>query len=59
MMCLPKRKLPTYFRNITELQGFVYLFLFILSHALELPDVEHFEYLKVYIEGEALFLISS
>jgi len=58
-MYLPKRKLSTYSRNITEWQGFVYLFLFIFSHALELPDVEHFEYLKVYLEGEALFLISS
>lgn len=55
---LPKRKFPTFSDKITEWQGFEDLFLSILSHAPDLPDIEKFEYLKTSFVGEALALIS-
>jgi hypothetical protein len=38
---LPKRKFPTFSGLITEWQGFEDLFTSTLSHAPDLPDVEH------------------
>lgn len=55
---LPKRKFPTFSGLITDWQGFEDLFLSILSHVPELPDVERFEYLKTSLSGEALSIIS-
>jgi len=55
---LPKRKFPMFSRVLTKWQGFEDLFKSILSHTLDLPDVERFEYLKTSLEGEALLLVS-